>query len=309
METALRRWVNGCVGASLFFFMSACATTSNPPIADDPVSEEAPAEVESEVAPVEKEVSAPQVNYLQEAEALWKERDDSLKLQQALQLYLLEFHSNPTKEVGARLARGHYLLGDFHLISSEGIVMAYEQGVYWGNQTLALNQAYQAKLDGPEGLSDAMMALGEDDVEALYWTTANLIKWARYKGFEALLDHEGEIKMMISRVESLAPEFHYGAVNRFWGAFYAVTPAFVGGSLKKSKVYFEKSLSDSPGNFTTKVLMADTYATAALDRGTFERILSEVLEGDPAIIPELSPEFRLEQKKARELMGLSDVLF
>jgi len=55
--------------------------------------------------------------------------------------------------------------------------------------------------------------------------------------------------------------------------------------------------------------MAQDYAIKAQDRALFDQQLQWVLSHDPESMPELAPENRCEQRKARELLENADEHF
>ena len=72
---------------------------------------------------------------------------------------------------------------------------------------------------------------------------------------------------------------------------------------------FDKALSLDNTYFGTKVLYAEYYAAKAEEQELFENLLNEVVSGDPNILPDLSIEQALEQKKAKALLAKVDDLF
>ena len=98
------------------------------------------------------------------------------------------------------------------------------------------------------------------------------------------------------------PNYSYAAPDRYWGAYYAIAPSFAGGDLDKSEKHFKKSILAAPGYLATKVLYAQYYATKRQDSALFETLLNEVISADATAIPELTPENKAEQAKARKLL-------
>ena len=58
--------------------------------------------------------------------------------------------------------------------------------------------------------------------------------------FKELLAHKQTIPNC-DRVEELQPDYFYGAVYRYWGAYYAGLPSFAGQDLDRSKRMFERN--------------------------------------------------------------------
>ena len=65
----------------------------------------------------------------------------------------------------------------------------------------------------------------------------------------------------------------------------------------------------APNYLGTKVLWADYLAKKNNDKETYKRLLEEVLAADPNIDPEIAPENRAEQEKAKQLLAEIDNTF
>jgi hypothetical protein len=91
--------------------------------------------------------------------------------------------------------------------------------------------------------------------------------------------------------------------------YYAKAPSFAGGDLVKSKYHFDRSLEIAPNYFTTKLLMAEFYAYKTQDREMFVRLLNEVINTDPAVLPNDIPEQKISQAKAKALLAKVDDMF
>jgi hypothetical protein len=106
---------------------------------------------------------------------------------------------------------------------------------------------------------------------------------------------------MITYLYSLDKNYYYGGPARWLGTYYAVAPGIAGGDMDKSKKYYEEAMAAAPNYLATKVLMAENYAAKVKDRALYDRLLDEVLAGDPDALPEVAIEQRVEQDKARKL--------
>jgi hypothetical protein len=82
-----------------------------------------------------------------------------------------------------------------------------------------------------------------------------------------------------------------------------------GGSLEKSDEHFQKTLKVAPNYLGTHVLIADNLCRKRSDRECFKKALNLVLQAKSDVIPELTPENTLEQKKARELLAKEAEIF
>jgi hypothetical protein len=144
----------------------------------------------------------------------------------------------------------------------------------------------------------------------MFWTAANMGVFAKTNGIFASIKYKGKILALVSRVEELKPDYFFGAVPRYWGSYFAVIPRIAGRDLKKSKTYFEKSISMAPEFLGTKVIQAETYFVEDDDKDGFKKVLNSVLQ-DSAFDQHLDvgPENRMEKIKARRLLEKLDDLF
>jgi hypothetical protein len=254
-----------------------------------------------------------------EGDAAWAERGDLAKLKIAIGKWdeAVKVKSDD-HESYAKLARGQYLLADGHLAfdaesspaQMEEFLKAHELGQAYAEQGLrALSPDYQKRVDGGIPIEDAVQALGREAVPLMYWYDVNLGKWAKAKGIDVTLKYKDVIFKIMTRVYDLDPDYFFAAPDRYFGGYYAVAPSFAGGSVTKSKEYFDKSLKKAPDYLATHVLVAELLAPKLDDRALFDREIEFVLSADPNKIPEVGPEALIEKKKAEKLKAKADDLF
>lgn len=246
-----------------------------------------------------------------EAEALWAERGDADKLAQALEKFEKAYEANPRdREVAARLVRGWYFMGDALRSDTDRKNEAFDKSISWGKRCLAINEDFTARLNkGTEKEEDVVDALGAEDVPCMYWTASALGKWAKLNGILTSLKHIGTVKAYMTRIGELDASYYYNGPDRYWGAYYALIPGFSGRDLDKSREHFDKSINASPGYLGTQVLLADAWAVNSQDRATYKAVLEKVLTADPEAVPEIAPENRAEQAKAKKLLSEIDDRF
>lgn len=249
---------------------------------------------------------------LTQAQEAWNRRENAQELEKAITLYEQAIAIQPNQlEVLTQLARAYYFLADGYRRSDpEAQLTLYDKAASYGEKAMALHPEFYKKVK-TEGVKaeDAVGVLSEEYLPAVYWTASAIGKWARAKGFTTLLAQRNRVRKIMEWVTEKNPTFFYGGPYRYWGAYYALSPAFAGGDLNKSRENFQKSLEVEPNYFGTKVLMADTYATKAQDRELYEKLLKEVLSGNPEILPDVIPEQKVEQAKARDLLALTEDRF
>jgi hypothetical protein len=242
---------------------------------------------------------------------LWNQRDDAEKLKAALGKFEAAYNADPTnRDAAILLTRGWYFWGDVKTAVPEEKLAAWDTAVQWGGRCMAVNSEFAELMKkGDETERTAIRVMQEDDAGCLYWAASALGKWAKLKGFSTLLKHKDTAKAYIARVEELDENYFYAGPDRYFGAVYAVAPSFAGGDLSKAVVRFDESIELQPGYLGTKVLKAEYYATKMQDAELFEALLDEVIAADPEAIPELGPENRAEQLKAKNLKAMKSDFF
>lgn len=258
-----------------------------------------------------------------EGDELWKQRADKAKLAAALAKWEEAAKAAPSGELAAKLARGHYLMGDGFLAledNAAGRDEEYQRGLDWATTALKLSAPdFAAAMASNQKHAEAIKLAPKEAVPAMYWYAANLGKWAASKGFATRLKYKDDLKATMEHVKSLDADFFYAAAWRYFGGYEAATAGIAGGSLDKSKENFEKAIQMAPNYFGTKVLYADFLCTK-LQKDTdgdgisdgkkkFKELLEGVIAADPNVDPEIAPENTIEQAKAKKLLAQIDQLF
>lgn len=248
-----------------------------------------------------------------EGDAAWAAREDDAELRRAIGAWEKAAGAAPgDRALLVKLARAHYLLAYGHLHGDQqraARIAAYEKGSRYGERALATNPAYAHLVSSGAHGDDALVACTADDVPALHWYYANLARWVNEQGIQkAMLERERILKLA-TRVNELDPGYFHGAGPRLLATYHAKAPGMAGGDLEQAKAEFERSIAMAPDYFATKVLMAELYATKKRDKALFERLLSEVVNADPGVLPDVVPEQKLEQENARVLLRRAGDLF
>lgn len=239
----------------------------------------------------------------------WQKRHIKEDLEMALAAFeKLSKATTDNYEYLVYLSRGYYFLADAHYDDVELKKKYWEVGTSWAEKALATNPAFAAEMKKGEKVEDHLDKLGKKEVSAMYWTAVNLGKWAKNSGIATTLKYKNRIRSLVSKVEKLNDKYFYAAAYRYWGAYYAVAPGFAGGSMPKSKKYFEKAIKLSPDYLGTKVLYAQLYMTKKEDRDGFKKLLNQVLKANPKT-KEIEPENVVEKKKAQKMLEGMDDLF
>jgi hypothetical protein len=246
------------------------------------------------------------------AQTAWSKRHIKQDLLEALEHFESLANASLDREFykyATLLTRGFYLLADAHEEDIEAKKRFWNIGTAWSEKAMALNSDFKKAVDRGEDVTDALKFLDKSYVDVMYWSAANLGKWAKSSGIATSLKYKDRIRKLIIKVEEFDPSFFYAAASRYWGAYYAVAPAFAGGDIKKSKESFEKSILLAPTYLGTQVLFAELYDTKKMDKKSFALRLKKVLETPDIIDPAIMPENIIEKRKAKKLLAEMDQLF
>ncbi len=247
--------------------------------------------------------------------AAWAQRDELAQVDTAIEQWQAAVEADPSDyETWVRLSRAHYFKSDCHLRfaddSEEPFLASFEAGTQAAEHALvALSSDFGERMRAGTRIEEAVDTLDASAVPALYWRSSNLGKWASAKGFATLISYKDEIRAIMQRCLDLDPAYNHYGPDRYFGVFYGRAPSFAGGDIELSREHFETSMEHEPNYFATHVLMAQDYAIKAQDRALFDAQLQWVLTHDPESLPELAPENRCEQHKARVLLETADEHF
>lgn len=246
---------------------------------------------------------------LQKADALWKQRGDPALLRKAISFYEQDYANAPSYATAEHLCRAYYFLADSFLSGQEKLD-TYYKGFEWGIKAMETDPTFKKLyVDDGKAIDVASQHLGKGYESAIYWAGASIGKWAKMKGIFSTLEYSMKAKRMIEHVYSMDRDYFYGGPPRWLGTYYAIAPSFFGGSMKKSKELFDESLAIAPDYFATRVLMAENYAVKMKDKTLFKKLLGYVLSKPADVLPDIEPDQKVEQEKARRLLSETDKLF
>ena len=250
------------------------------------------------------------------AEAAYKRRGDVKQLRSAIKHWRDAVAVAPKKtENYVKLSRALYLLGDGYLRLEEEddeMIAALEEATNLAESAVSIRNAEfrNAVCEGAD-VEEVVNKLTAEDVPAVYWYATALGKWGLANNILVALKNKDKIFAMMQRIRELNPDYWYGAVDRYLGAFYTKIP-FPSGDEEKSMKHFKASLKRSPKYLATSVLMAKMLAPKLDDeegRQLYKERLEFVLNAPDDIIPELIPEHKLEKQKAKVLLDEIDDRF
>ncbi|MBN4065877.1 hypothetical protein JYT51_00925 [Candidatus Amoebophilus asiaticus] len=245
------------------------------------------------------------------AKNLFEQRNDTEKLNETIQLMEEIVQKDKDPEIMATLTRAYYFLGEYTQGKKEKMAV-YDKGIKAGENALNNIGAFTKAMEETKKEEEAIKVLTIDHMYALYWTAANLAKWAKNAPFVKKVVAKSRIKYLWDRIYQISPEYFYGGAYRFYGGYYSLVPTITGDQDPvKSKEMFDKCIQAAPEYLETKVLCADAYCTHGKikDRKLFKKLLDEVLKFDIDKYPDILPENKLAQEKARNLLKQEEELF
>ena len=148
--------------------------------------------------------------------------------------------------------------------------------------------------------------LSEKMVPILYWWVSNYSRFLAKKPVMDRLESRDVVETALHRILSLEPDFFYHGANRLFGGIYARLP---GVELSLSMNNFDEAVLGSPNYLGTYVIRAEYLHTKSGNREAFIKDLQMVLNADPTLLPNISPENLFEQEKAKKLLLKESKLF
>jgi hypothetical protein len=253
-------------------------------------------------------VSAQEVSELKaKANEFFGQRHDKVKLEEGIKLMGQIIEKEKDYETMVLQSRAYYFLAEFAENNAQRLEV-YEKGVKAGEMALQTIDGFASYKKEEEAIKNTNIK----HIDAVYWTAANLARWAKFTSFTKKVSSKARVKYLWDKVNELDPAYFYGGAFRFYGGYYALVPTITGEQdPAKSKEMFDKGVAAAPEYLETKVLYADAYCTHGKikDVELFRKLLGEVLAFDINSKPELYAENKIAQEKARKLLEDEKSLF
>ena len=227
------------------------------------------------------------------------------KLRDAIDAYRRVIEIDPdNRHALNRLSLGYFSLAEAYLDGSKKKEDTYRRGYNYGIESLKVNKDF-AELYEKNG-NKALKKLPDtvEDVEAIFWTGANLGRLGETKG---VLDSLGDLPALVElnrRTLNLNEAYLGGAAHRALGSIAGellsrqpITFLIVhnnGFSWKKVKAHFERALEIAPNCLENHFSYAKYYALKKGKKDFARELIEEVLSRS------LGDEFPLINKIAKE---------
>ena len=264
----------------------------------------------------------------QKAEAHWRERTSREHLDKAIALWeeLVQTRAAGSEEdeqhkqrarIYERLARAYFLLGDAHIrpqhnadadARRRAMIEAYDKGITAAEEAIALRDpAFAKKMAQGERWAEEVYNADPAAIEALYWYSTNLGRWALLEGLATIMARKADLEATMDFICQTDETFFYGACHRYFAVYWTRLP--IGADAERSRKHFEKTIEIGPKFLANKVLMAQELAPLEGDRKMFDRLIDEVLATPAEVEPAIAPENHFAKQKARRLQERADELF
>jgi len=160
--------------------------------------------------------------------------------------------------------------------------------------------------DSTEKLFSSLSKTPNSVLPGLYWWGKNLAHYLNSRPVIERLNSRELLEVIMNRVLTLDPGFHYGGAYRFFGMLYSRIPGL---DIEQSFSYFNQAIKSNPHYLANSVFLADFYHQKAGNREQFNKILTSVLSTNLTTHPEVMNDNWLYQKKAQKLLEYESSLF
>ena len=160
--------------------------------------------------------------------------------------------------------------------------------------------------DSTEKLFSSLSKAPNSLLPGLYWWGKNLAHYLNSRPVIERLSSRELLEVIMNRVLTLDPGFHYGGAYRFFGMLYTRIP---GMDIEQSFSYFDQAIKSNPHYLANSVFLADFYHQKAGNREQFNKILTSVLSTNLTTHPEVMNDNWFYQKKAQILLENESSLF
>ena len=160
--------------------------------------------------------------------------------------------------------------------------------------------------DSTEKLFSSLSKAPNSILPGLYWWGKNLAHYLNFRPVIERLSSRELLEVIMNRVLTLDPGFHYGGAYRFFGMLYTRIP---GMDIEQSFSYFDQAIKSNPHYLANSVFLADFYHQKAGNREQFNKILTGVLSTNLTTHPEVMNDNWFYQRKAQKLLENESSLF
>ena len=247
-----------------------------------------------------------------QAQNLWDSRADSNSIRKANYILGLAYEEQSSNEEIIKLySKTLFFQGMFLENDKNKKDSLFYKGSEVARKAVLNNELFALLLNNAIGDSSfkVLSALSEAPMElvpTMYWWATNKLWYLNNKPAIERINHRELLEIIMHRIISLDPDYHYGGAYRFFGVFYSRIP---GVEINQSKTYFEKAISSNENYLGNKVQMSEFFYQKSENKPSFLVQLQQVINLDASTFTEMMPENIYYQKRAQNLLNQQDTLF
>jgi hypothetical protein len=206
---------------------------------------------------------------------------------------------NPYDRVAlTQLALAHYTLGNYFYEPGEAQLEIFGKGWEYGKKAVLLNPEIKAAYTGDAATFHKAIApnLKAGDVPSVYWMTVNWAKVMENASLPKKAVSAPKMKTIMEAIYGVGPTYSYGAVHRFFGAYFCKAPG-QSNPAENAKASFERAVAAFPEQLESKYMMARYYGVLIADEEFGERVIQEILDTPEEDSP---PQLRFDNYHAKK---------
>ena len=249
---------------------------------------------------------------ISQANSYWNQRTDVKALEKAENLILKVLQNKPDEiEHVVLLAKIKFTQAYFQATNPNKENKLFLEASELCRKAVANHPDFLASYNSIEGdstekLFSSLSKSPNSLLPGLYWWGKNLAHYLNSRPVIERLSSRELLEVIMNRVLTLDPGFHYGGAYRFFGMLYTRIP---GMDIEQSFSYFDQAIKSNPHYLANSVFLADFYHQKAGNREQFNKILTSVLSTNLTTHPEVMNDNWFYQKKAQILLENESSLF
>jgi len=163
----------------------------------------------------------------------------------------------------------------------------------------------------PEALRKALLEMGPEELEALFWFTLSWNSWLNLNlDRPAALGQLASAQACLERIMEINPHYFYGLPYVLMAVIYSARPDMLGGDVKKAESYFNKAFESSHNKFfLVHYYYARYYTVRIQDREAFTAVMKKIDKGDPEELKGVCLINQVMKVRSQELRRSADDLF
>lgn len=250
-----------------------------------------------------------------EAHEAWLGRSEEANVDRAIALWQAALDADSSRgDAWAHLAQAQYFLAYAHLeerAASDALITQTYLAALTSTERGLLVLMPDLVSYTERGMlgNEALMRLDRRAVPLLYWRASALGRWSHRDGVNTRVDMRGEVRASMERITQLDRDYNFAGADRTLGAALATLPPTLGGDIERARAHFLYAIARHPGYLGSRVRYAIEVAVRNDRRDVFIEQLELALAADPDALPEVGPENRIEQRRAREALERIEYYF